>query len=71
MYDSEWIPGRKFPVFVAYNLFTLHADFVSYDEEGKTLKATGNVIVERTDGTTQRADSMSFRLENGLATPLQ
>jgi len=58
------------PVFVAYNLFTLRADHVTYDEKGQTLHANGKVVVVNEKGEKQRADSMTFRLENGEATPL-
>jgi hypothetical protein len=58
------------PVFVAYNLFTLRADKVVYDAQGRTLEATGNVVADSAEGSTQRADSMKFRIENGQATPL-
>jgi len=58
------------PVFVAYNLFTLRADHVIYDERNRTLRAKGNVVVAQADGATQRADSMIFKLENGQASLL-
>lgn len=57
------------PVLVAYNLFTLKADHVLYNIEGRTLTATGNVAVEQADGgAPQRADSMTLKIENGQAT---
>jgi hypothetical protein len=59
---------------VAYNLFTLQADHIVYDVQRSTLEAMGDVVVENADGTTQRADSMTFKIENGEATllpPLQ
>jgi hypothetical protein len=58
------------PVFVAYNLFTLRADHVTYDEKNQTLHANGKVVVVNEKGEKQRADSMTFRVENGEATPL-
>jgi hypothetical protein len=64
------LPGSQSPVFVAYNLFTLRADHVIYDGRGQTLWAKGNVVVVQADGATQRADSMTFRIENGQASPL-
>jgi hypothetical protein len=57
-------------VFVAYNLFTLRADHVVYDVQGKTLQATGNVVAVNADGAAQSADSMTFKIEDGQATPL-
>ena len=62
--------GVSNPVFVAYNLFTLRADHVTYDVQAKTLQATGHVVVANPDGTVQRAESMAFRIENGQASPL-
>ena len=64
------LPGSQMPVFVAYNLFTLRGDNVVYDVQGRTLEATGKVVVERADGTTLSADSMTLKIENGEATPL-
>jgi hypothetical protein len=58
------------PVFVAYNLFTLRADHVTYDEKGQTLHANGKVVLVNEKGEKQRADSMTFKIENGEATPL-
>jgi hypothetical protein len=58
------------PVFVAYNLFTLRANHVTYDEKGQTLHAKGKVVVVNEKGETQRADSMTFRIENGEANPV-
>jgi hypothetical protein len=64
------LPGSQSPVFVAYNLFTLQADHVLYDVQGQNLETTGNVVATNADGTTKRADSMTFKIENGEATPL-
>jgi hypothetical protein len=62
--------GSQRPVFVAYNLFTLQADHVVYNVKNGTLEATGNVLADSSDGTVQHADSMTFKIENGEATPL-
>jgi hypothetical protein len=70
VYGNKKLEGFKTPVFVAYNLFTLQADDVVYDVSGRVLKATGNVVVENADGATQRADSITLKIENGQATPL-
>ena len=74
---AQWKTDRGYrygaahnPVFVAYNLFTIRADHVAYDEQNRTLAATGNVVVQNVDGSSQRADSMTFKIENGEATPL-
>ena len=65
------MPGFQTQVFVAYNLLTLRADHVDYNVQDRMLKATGNVIVNRTDGTKNTADSMSFKLTaNGEAIAL-
>jgi lipopolysaccharide assembly outer membrane protein LptD (OstA) len=61
--------GVEIPVFVAYNLFTLRADRVGYDAQGRMLEATGNVVATNADGATEHADSMTFRIENGEAIP--
>jgi len=60
----------KIRVFVAYNLFTLQAYHVVYDVQGRTLEATGDVVVTNVDGATQRGDSMIFKIENGEANRL-
>jgi hypothetical protein len=70
LYRSSTFAGRKSQVRVMYNLFTLEADAVTYDENTRTLKATGNVVVENTDGSNQRVDSMTLKIENGQATLL-
>jgi hypothetical protein len=58
------------PVFVAYNLFTLRAEYVVYDKKSRTLEAHGNVTVEASDGTVQQSAAVKFRLENGDAKPI-
>jgi lipopolysaccharide assembly outer membrane protein LptD (OstA) len=59
------------PVCVAYNLFSLEADNVTYDAKNKTIKATGDVVVVNESGVTQPADSTTFKIENGHAMPIQ
>jgi hypothetical protein len=73
--DQETVYGSsdqlmKPPVLVAYNLFTLRADAVVYDVQSRILKATGNVLAIDEKGAAQHADSMTFRIGNGQATPL-
>jgi hypothetical protein len=58
------------PVFVAYNLFSLEANEVIYDARNRTIEARGNVIVANESGTEQRADSITFKIGNGQATPI-
>jgi hypothetical protein len=64
--DGERIyDGRlQNPVFVAFRLFTLTADHVTYDKSSRTLLATGNVTT--TNGTRARthANSLKFRIAN-------
>ena len=64
-YIGEKTHEYEAPVFVAYNLFSLQADRVTYDVEKRTIEASGNVVAVNELGTTQRADSMVFRIENG------
>jgi Carboxypeptidase regulatory-like domain len=58
------------PVFVEYNLLSLRADEIIYDMKERTIKANGNVVATDESGATRRADSLTFRIENGQATPL-
>ena len=69
-YTGEKAPYED-PVFVAYNLFSLQADRVTYDEKSRIIEASGNVVVADGLGTTQRADAMSFEIDDGRATRLR
>jgi hypothetical protein len=69
-YTGEKTRQYQTPVFVAYNLFSLQADKVTYFAQKQTIEASGNVNVVNEWGATQRADSVTFKLENGQATPL-
>jgi len=70
-YSSLKTPAElNIRVFVAYNLFTLRADDVVYDVRSRTLEATGNVVSVNADGVARRADSTTFKIENGQVTPL-
>ncbi|HYL45514.1 MAG TPA: hypothetical protein VEU52_00670 [Candidatus Limnocylindrales bacterium] len=77
VYTSRSVQDFKTPVFVAYNLFTLQADRVTYDEKTRTLEASGNVVAFNEKGEiastnmVQTAESMTFRIANGEATRLQ
>jgi Carboxypeptidase regulatory-like domain len=64
-YIGEKTREYEAPVFVAYNLFSLQADKVAYDLKKRTIEASGNVVAVNELGTTQRADSMVFKIENG------
>jgi len=67
MYRCRKVPNED-RVFVAYNLFSLQADEVTYETKSRTIKATGNVVAIDESGAKQRADSMTYNLENGRAT---
>ncbi len=54
------------PVMVAYNLFSLHADQVTYDEKKSLLRARGNVVVEDESGE-HTADDVTYKIKNGSA----
>ena len=54
-------------VVVAYNLFSLKADEVSYDTEKHILHANGNVAIADASGTIQHAPSANFLLKEGQA----
>jgi len=59
------------PVFVAYNLFSLEADNVSYDERTQILDTHGHVVVvDQSSGEykVRTGDWMKFKIENGQAT---
>jgi Carboxypeptidase regulatory-like domain len=64
-YTGEKTGQYQTPVFVAYNLFSLQADKVTYDVQKRTIEASGNVIAVNESGATQRANSMAFKIENG------
>jgi hypothetical protein len=64
-YIGEKTPQYQAPVFVAYNLFSLQADKVIYDQQKRTIEASGHVVATDGSGVTSRADSMAFKIENG------
>lgn len=64
-YIGEKTPQYAAPVFMAYNLFSLQADRVTYDVEMQTIEASGHVVATDESGTTSRANSMAFKIENG------
>jgi hypothetical protein len=70
-YIGEKASQYEAPVFVAYNLFSLQADKVAYDVEKRTIEASGDVVAVTELGTTERADSMVFKIENGQVAPLR
>jgi hypothetical protein len=77
LYDT-WVDNSdqataKFeaPVLVEYNLFTLQADVVQYVAKSRRLEARGHVVVVNELGSTYRADSVTYTIENGRAMPVQ
>jgi hypothetical protein len=64
--DSEIIYNGGFqnPVFVAFNLFTLTADHVTYNMDSRTLLATGNVTTTNGSAGSTHANSMKFRIDD-------
>lgn len=70
IYDYEATSDLD-PVFVAYNLFSLEADEVTYDVPSQILDAHGRVVVvDESDGDykVQTGDWMKFKILNGQAT---
>ena len=69
--DKNAYSGAKYPnedpVFVAYNLFSLQADRVTYDSTNRIIEASGNVLVVNESGAPQRGDYASFKMEDGQA----
>ncbi len=53
------------PVLVAYNLFSLQADEVYFDEQSRTLEASGNVIVEDDLDTSAPVQSLTLKMVDG------
>jgi hypothetical protein len=66
-YTGEKTRQYETPVFVAYNLFSLRADKVAYDEKSRIVEASGNVVVEDESGTSRPADHASFKMVDGRA----
>lgn len=64
-YDGEKNGSVEIPVFVAYNQLTLQANKVVFDSVKKTIAASGNVVFVDEPETVRRADSMTFKVENG------
>jgi len=67
--DSERIYNGGFqnPVSVAFNLFTLTADHVTYDMASRTLVAIGNVTITKGSAGSTHANSVKFRIDNARA----
>jgi hypothetical protein len=67
VYTADSFGQTDAPVFLAYNLFSLEANKVIYDAKNRTIEASGNVVVDNASGMTRRADSMTFKIEDGQA----
>jgi hypothetical protein len=65
-YSGEKYPSED-PVFVAYNLFSLQADRVTYDSTTRIIEASGNVLVMNESSAPQRADYVVLKMEDGQA----
>ena len=69
--DRHSYASAKFPnedrVFLVYNLFSLQADEVAYDEKSRTVEASGNVIVDDETGTSPPVQSLTFKMIEGRA----
>ena len=70
-YIGEKTPQYEAPVFVAYNLFSLQADKMTYNVDKRTIEASGNVVAVNELGASQRADSMVFKIENSQVVTLR
>jgi lipopolysaccharide assembly outer membrane protein LptD (OstA) len=64
-YIGEKNRQYEVPVFVAYNFFSLQANKVIYDAKRRTIEASGNVVAVNDSGSTQRSDSMAFKIKDG------
>ena len=71
VYNSDSISQPDVPVFVAYNLFTLEANRVTYDAKHRTIEANGDVVVTNESGVAEHVASIAIKIENGHAIRLQ
>lgn len=67
IYETE----APVPVFVAYKLFSLEANEVSFDVRDRRLTATGNVVIADGSCKTRHFDSITVKMENGQAIPVR
>jgi hypothetical protein len=71
VYSGDWVATNlELPVLVEYNLFTLHADHVTYDAQRRILTATGRVVAANESGVEELSDSLTVKIEDGQALPL-
>jgi hypothetical protein len=62
--ERTYNSGFLSPVFVAFNLFTLTADHVTYDLASRILLATGDVTTTNGSAGSAHANLMKFRIAN-------
>ena len=67
---GQMLPNYRTPVFVAYDLFTLEADEVSYDLQKHTIVAKGDVVISGGSGNSKPTASLRFKIKDGQVTPL-
>ncbi len=70
-YVGDFYPPYQNRVFVAYNLFSMWADRVIYDEKTRTIEAHDNVCVAKESGAPHCDYSATFKIEDGHVTSLQ
>jgi hypothetical protein len=79
--DSGWSNGwdpclpiheNKMPhrEFATYNLLSVEADKITYDKNGRTLEARGDVVIEDESGE-HKAQSITYYIQDGRAFPVQ
>jgi hypothetical protein len=61
---------REAPVFVDYNLFSLHSDKVTYDLRNHVVEGIGHAVAVDGLGTERHGDTLTFKLEDGEAAVL-
>jgi hypothetical protein len=66
-YVGDFYPHYENRIFVAYNLFSLWADKVAYDEKNRIIEAHENVCAMRESDSLVCDYSMTFKIENGQA----
>jgi hypothetical protein len=62
-YSGENTGEYQAPVFVTYDLFSLQGESVTYDPQGRTIRATGHVSWSAGSSETKRADATQFRID--------
>jgi hypothetical protein len=70
-YMSDFYPPYRNRVFVAYNLFSMWADEVIYDEKSGTIEAHDNVCVAKESDAVHCDYSAVFKIKDGHVIPLQ